>query len=137
MGNLWKGTVSAEFRANRPKLYRNSMFLQNIHSKKLGAISVFYAMLIILSYYYKTDSYLLISLLYYILIFRYYFVCIEYFPVSHFLPVCLFQEPSGKWNSSKIWETRKILPILLQYCNVLLNIRVCTNGCADFNYFLR
>ena len=38
---LWKGTVSAEFQANRHKLYGNCVFSQNIHTKKLDEISVF------------------------------------------------------------------------------------------------
>ena len=42
MENLWKGTVSALFRAIRPKLYRNFAFPQNFHTRKLGEISVFF-----------------------------------------------------------------------------------------------
>ena len=41
---LWKGTVSAEFRANRLKLCENCAFLQNFHIKKLGEITIFFAM---------------------------------------------------------------------------------------------
>ena len=40
---LWKGIVSAEFRANRPKLYGNCVFPQNLYNRKLGKITVFYA----------------------------------------------------------------------------------------------
>ena len=40
---LWKGTVSAEFRANHPKLCGNCSFPQNFHTRKFGEISVFYA----------------------------------------------------------------------------------------------
>ena len=38
---LWKGTVSAEFRANRPKTQRKLCFPQNFHTRKLGEITVF------------------------------------------------------------------------------------------------
>ena len=41
---LCKGTVSAEFRANRPKLCGNCAFEQNFHTMKVGEIWVFYAM---------------------------------------------------------------------------------------------
>ena len=40
---LWKGPVSVELRANRPKLYGNCAFLQNFHTMKLGDNSEFYA----------------------------------------------------------------------------------------------
>ena len=39
---LWKGTVSAYFRANRPKLCGNCSFPQNFHTRKLGEITVFF-----------------------------------------------------------------------------------------------
>ena len=39
---LWKSTVSLEFRANRPKLYGNCVFPQNVHTKKLDEVTVFY-----------------------------------------------------------------------------------------------
>ena len=39
--------VSAEFRANRPKLYA---FSQNFHIRKLGEISVFYAVIVCTNY---------------------------------------------------------------------------------------
>ena len=42
---LWKLTVSAEFRMNCPKLCGNCAFPQNFHTRKLGKISVFYAVL--------------------------------------------------------------------------------------------
>ena len=41
---FWKGTVSAEFRTNRPnrpKLCRNCAFPQNFHTRELGEITVF------------------------------------------------------------------------------------------------
>ena len=38
---LWEDTVSAEFRANRPKLYGNCAFLQDFHTSKLGEILLF------------------------------------------------------------------------------------------------
>ena len=38
-----KGTVSPLFRAIRPKLCRNFAFRQNFHSRKLGEITIFYA----------------------------------------------------------------------------------------------
>ena len=38
---LWKGTVSAEFPSIRPKLSRNCTFPQNVHTRKLGEISIF------------------------------------------------------------------------------------------------
>ena len=44
MGILQKGTVSAEFRAIRPKLCGNCAYPQNFHTKKLGEIAVFYAL---------------------------------------------------------------------------------------------
>ena len=40
-----KGTVSAEFWANRPKLCGNCAFPKNFHTRKLGEITVFYAAL--------------------------------------------------------------------------------------------
>ena len=40
---LWKDTVSAKFRANRPKLCGNCAFPQNFLTRKLGEITVFYA----------------------------------------------------------------------------------------------
>ena len=42
---MWKGTVFAEFRANRSKTYRNCAFPQNLHTRKLGESSVFYAVI--------------------------------------------------------------------------------------------
>ena len=42
-GNImWKGTVSAYFRANHSKLCRNCAFPQNFHTRKLDEIAVFY-----------------------------------------------------------------------------------------------
>ena len=41
----WKGTVSAQFRVNRPKLCRNYAFPQTFHTRKLGEITVFYAVI--------------------------------------------------------------------------------------------
>ena len=46
---LWKGTVSAEFPAIRLKLCRDCVFLQNFYTSKLGEITVFNAVLIILN----------------------------------------------------------------------------------------
>ena len=40
---LRKDTFSAQFRAIRPKLCGNCAFPQNFHTRKLGEISVFYA----------------------------------------------------------------------------------------------
>ena len=40
---LWKGTVSAQFPANRPELCGNCGFPQNFHTRKLGKIAVFVA----------------------------------------------------------------------------------------------
>ena len=40
---LWKGTISAQFWAIPPKLYGNCAFPQNFHTRKLGEITVFYA----------------------------------------------------------------------------------------------
>ena len=40
---LVKGTVSAEFQAILPKLCGNCVFHQNFHTRKLGEITVFYA----------------------------------------------------------------------------------------------
>ena len=42
---LRKGTVTTEFRAIRPKLCGNCAFPQNFHTRKLGEITVFYAMI--------------------------------------------------------------------------------------------
>ena len=38
---LWKGTVFAQFRGIRSKLFENFAFPQNFHTKKLGQITVF------------------------------------------------------------------------------------------------
>ena len=46
-GILWKRTVFVEFRANRPKLCENCAFLQNFHTRKLGEISVSYAVYVL------------------------------------------------------------------------------------------
>ena len=43
---LWKCTVSSEFRANHLKLSGNCSFSQNVHTKKLGQISIFCAVAI-------------------------------------------------------------------------------------------
>ena len=43
---LWKSTVSTWFRAIHPKLCGNCTFPQNFHTRKLGEITVFYAVLI-------------------------------------------------------------------------------------------
>ena len=43
---LWNSTVFAEFQAIRAKLCRNSAFSQNLHTRKLGKISVFYTVII-------------------------------------------------------------------------------------------
>ena len=43
---LRKGTISAYFQANRPKLYGNCAFPQNFHTKKLDEITVFYAVIV-------------------------------------------------------------------------------------------
>ena len=43
---LWKGTASAEFRAICPELYGNRVFPQNFQTRKLGEVSVFYAVLV-------------------------------------------------------------------------------------------
>ena len=40
---LWKGTVSAGFRAIRPKLYGHCAFPQNVHTRKVGEIITFCA----------------------------------------------------------------------------------------------
>ena len=40
---LWEGIVSAELPVNRRKLCRNYAFPQNFHIRKLGEITVFYA----------------------------------------------------------------------------------------------
>ena len=39
---LWEGTVSAEFRAIRPKLCESRAFPQNFHTRKLDEITVFF-----------------------------------------------------------------------------------------------
>ena len=39
---LWKGAVSAQFRANRPKLCGNCAFPQNFQIRKLGQIMAFF-----------------------------------------------------------------------------------------------
>ena len=43
--NLWKGTVCAQFWANRPKLCGNCVFSQNFYTGKLGEITVFYVVI--------------------------------------------------------------------------------------------
>ena len=53
MENLWKGIVSAYFRAKRPKLCGNCAFPQNIHARKLDEITVFLAVLVRMSLCYK------------------------------------------------------------------------------------
>ena len=50
----WKHTVSAEFRAIRPKLCRNSAFPQNFHTRKLGEITGFFG--VVQSFYVDHDS---------------------------------------------------------------------------------
>ena len=40
---LWKGTVSAKFWAIRTKPCRNCAFQQNLHTRKLDEITVFFA----------------------------------------------------------------------------------------------
>ena len=40
---LWKGTFSAQFLANPQKLFGNCSYLQNFHTRKLGEITVFFA----------------------------------------------------------------------------------------------
>ena len=40
---LRKGTVAAEFRVIRPKLYGTCAFQQNFHNRKLGEITAFNA----------------------------------------------------------------------------------------------
>ena len=45
---LWKSAVSAEFRANRPKLCGNCAFPQNFHTRKVGEITVFSAVEVII-----------------------------------------------------------------------------------------
>ena len=42
---LYKGTVSAEFRANCPKLYGNCVVLQDLCTRKLDENTAFYAVL--------------------------------------------------------------------------------------------
>ena len=39
---LRKGTVSAKFRANRPKLCESCAFPQNFHTREPGEITVFF-----------------------------------------------------------------------------------------------
>ena len=41
---LCKATVSPEFQVNRQKLYGNCVFLQNFQTRKLGKITVFFAL---------------------------------------------------------------------------------------------
>ena len=48
MENLWRGTVSAGFGAIRPKLCGNCAFPQTFHTRKLGEITVIYAVLLTL-----------------------------------------------------------------------------------------
>ena len=40
---LWKGAISAWFRANRAKLREECAFPVNSHARKLGEITVFFA----------------------------------------------------------------------------------------------
>ena len=42
---LWKGTVSAQFEAIRPKLCGNCALPQNFHTTKLGKTTVFLAVI--------------------------------------------------------------------------------------------
>ena len=42
---LYKGTVSAQFRVNCPKLCENCVFPQNFHTRKLAEITVFFAVI--------------------------------------------------------------------------------------------
>ena len=42
---LWKDTVSTELMTIVPKLYGNCVFQQNIHTRKLGEITVYYAVI--------------------------------------------------------------------------------------------
>ena len=44
---LWKGTASVEFRAIRLKLGGNCAIPQNLYTRKLGEITVFYGSVII------------------------------------------------------------------------------------------
>ena len=46
MDILRKETISVEFWANHPKLYRNCVIPQNCHTRKLGKITVFYTAVI-------------------------------------------------------------------------------------------
>ena len=39
-----KGTVSVQFQENIPKLYLNCAFPQNLYTKKLGKITIFFAL---------------------------------------------------------------------------------------------
>ena len=43
MRKMYKGTFSAWFRANRPKLCGNCAYPQNCHTRKSGEITAFYA----------------------------------------------------------------------------------------------
>ena len=42
---LWKGTVSSQFRAIRSKLCGKCAFPQNSHTRKLGEITIFFAVI--------------------------------------------------------------------------------------------
>ena len=44
---LWKDTVTAYFLVNRPKLCGNCAFPQNFHTRKLGEITLFYAVVML------------------------------------------------------------------------------------------
>ena len=46
---LWKDTASAKFWVNLPKLYEKCVVPENFYTKKLGKISVFYAIPVIAS----------------------------------------------------------------------------------------
>ena len=48
---LWNGTVSVEFRKNYTELWGYFDFPQNFHTRKLGEITVFYAVANIVSVY--------------------------------------------------------------------------------------
>ena len=45
---LWNGTVSVEFRKNYTELWGYFDFPQNFHTRKLGEITVFYAVLVLI-----------------------------------------------------------------------------------------
>ena len=62
---LWKGTVSAELRAIRSKLCENCGFPLNSHTKILGEISAFYALLCSSSRYCLQCCFLLLLLLFF------------------------------------------------------------------------